>query len=75
LYRPFYKNEQKYALNVCQHLLHLIIAFQGACVVPVQIISDADCNRAYAAYGGITARMICAVVTGGDIIACQVRGS
>jgi len=44
-------------------------------VVPVQIISDADCNRAYAAYGGITARMICAVVTGGDIIACQVRGS
>jgi trypsin len=39
--------------------------------VTVQIVSDASCNTAYASYGGITARMICAAVTGGGKDACQ----
>jgi len=39
--------------------------------VTVQIISDAACNSAYAAFGGITARMICAGVPNGDRDACQ----
>jgi drug/metabolite transporter superfamily protein YnfA len=43
----------------------------------VRIISDSECNRTYAAYGGITDRMICAEsyssigITG----PCQVTGS
>ena len=43
--------------------------------VTVQIISDASCNSAYAAHGGITASMICAGVPGGGKDACQVTGS
>jgi len=42
-------------------------------VLTVQIISDASCNSAFG--GIINPRMICAVVIGGDIIACQVTGS
>jgi len=41
----------------------------------MQIISDAACNSAFAAWGGITPRMICAAVTGGGTGACQVRGT
>jgi len=82
LFQPFYKNDHQYALNVCRKWLHLVIAFQegGAASttlrqVTVQIVSDASCNNAYAAHGGITPRMICAGVPGGGRDACQVTGS
>jgi trypsin len=39
--------------------------------VTVNIVSTADCNSAYASYGGITENMICAAVTGGGKDACQ----
>jgi len=39
--------------------------------VEVYIISRVECNRAYAAYGGITYQMICAGVPGGGKDACQ----
>nr|AEI58557.1 serine protease [Eupolyphaga sinensis] len=39
--------------------------------VIVPIVSDASCNSAYASYGGITARMICAGYTSGGRDACQ----
>ena len=35
------------------------------------IISRAECNRAYAAYGGITVNMICPGVPGGGKSCCQ----
>jgi trypsin len=37
----------------------------------VYIISRAECNAAYADYGGITVNMICAGVPGGGTGACQ----
>jgi trypsin len=40
-------------------------------VVTVPIVSRAECNDAYAEYGGITENMICAGVTGGGKDACQ----
>nr|AEI58590.1 serine protease [Eupolyphaga sinensis] len=39
--------------------------------VAVPIVADAACNSAYASYGGITARMICAGFTAGGRDACQ----
>jgi trypsin len=39
--------------------------------VTVNIVSSAECSSAYASYGGITDRMICAAVTGGGKDACQ----
>ncbi|GFG33054.1 hypothetical protein Cfor_00060, partial [Coptotermes formosanus] len=39
--------------------------------VTVQIISDSVCNTDYSAYGGITARMICAGTSSGGKDACQ----
>jgi len=39
--------------------------------VYVFIISRAECDAAFAAYGGITANMICAAVPGGGKDACQ----
>jgi len=82
LFRPSYKKDYRLTFSVCRKCLHLVIAFQegGAASttlreVTVQIISDASCNTAYAAYGGITARMICAAVPGGGKDACQVTGS
>jgi hypothetical protein len=62
--------------------MHLIIAFQevGAASttlrqVTVQVTSDSSCNSAYAAYGGITAHMICAGIPNGGKGVCQVTGS
>jgi len=43
--------------------------------VTLQDTSDASYNSAYAAYGGITARMICAGVRNGGKDAWQVTGS
>jgi hypothetical protein len=77
LFRAFYKNDQKFAFKNLP-----VIAFQeGGSLsttllqVTVQVISDFLCNNAYAAFGGITARMICAGVPGGGRDACQVTGS
>jgi trypsin len=42
--------------------------------VGVDIISRTICNNAYVAYGGITANMICAGVTGGGKGVCQGDG-
>jgi trypsin len=39
--------------------------------VDVYIIPREECNKAYAAYGGITDNMICAGVPGGGKDACQ----
>jgi len=39
--------------------------------VEVFIISRAQCNNAYAAYGGITVNIICAAVPGGGKDSCQ----
>jgi trypsin len=39
--------------------------------VEVNIISSTSCNNAYSEYGGITARMICAGVSGGGKDSCQ----
>ena len=39
--------------------------------VEVYITSRVECNSAYAVYGGITDRMICAAVPGGGKDACQ----
>jgi trypsin len=39
--------------------------------VEVNITSRAECDSAYAAYGGITENMICAAVTDGGKYACQ----
>ena len=39
--------------------------------VDVFITSAAECNNAYAEYGGITVNMICAAVPGGGKDACQ----
>ncbi|PSN36617.1 Trypsin-1, partial [Blattella germanica] len=39
--------------------------------VTVPIVADSTCNSNYAAYGGITARMICAGSTSGGRDACQ----
>jgi len=62
--------------------VYLIIAFQEGGPgnttlqeVTVQIINDTQCISAYAAWGGITPRMICAGVPGGGKDACQVTGS
>jgi len=52
--------------NPCQH--H---SANGDCTK----VSDASFNIAYAAYGNITACMICAGVPAGGRDACQVRGS
>jgi hypothetical protein len=69
-------------LEVCQKLLHMVIAFQeggaGSTTlrqVTVQIVSDSSCNSAYSSFGGITARMICAGVPNGGRDACQVTMS
>jgi len=43
--------------------------------VTVQIVSDDVCNMDYVDYGGITPRMICAVVPGGGKDSCQVTAS
>jgi len=43
--------------------------------VILQITSDSECNNAYAAYGGITDRMICAGDPNGGRGACQVTES
>jgi hypothetical protein len=40
--------------------------------VTVQVASDASCNSAYASYGDITARMICAAVPNGGEDASRV---
>jgi trypsin len=41
------------------------------CAVEVYITSHAECDNAYAAYGGITVNIVCAGVTGGGKDACQ----
>ena len=82
LFWPFYKNDRKYAFRSLPEVTAFIIAFQEGGPssttlrqVTVQIISDASCNSAYAAFGGITPRMICAGVPGGGRDACQVTWS
>ena len=66
----------------CRKWLHLVTTFQeggSASTIlreaTLQIISDAQCSSAYANIDVITARMICAGVTGGSQDACQVTGS
>jgi len=69
-------------LVVCRKWLHLVITFQEdgppsttLLQVTIQIINNATCNNNYAAYGGITPRMICAGVPDGSKDACEVTGS